>query len=45
VVDVPVEAFVGPGRYRLTVDLVEEHVTWFEWRGIAPPFLEVEVTR
>jgi hypothetical protein len=44
VVDVPVEAFVAPGRYRLTIDLVEEHVTWFEWRGIVPPFLEVEVT-
>ncbi|MCL4807330.1 MAG: hypothetical protein KJ062_05970 [Thermoanaerobaculia bacterium] len=35
---------VVPGKYRLTIDMVEEHVTWFEWRGIAPPFLEVEVT-
>ena len=40
---VPVNAFVAPGRYRLTIDLVEEDVTWFEWRGIPPPFLAVEV--
>jgi len=35
---------VAPGQYRLTIDLVEEHVAWFEWRGIAPPSLKVEVT-
>lgn len=40
---VPVEAFVAPGRYRLTIDLVEEDVAWFEWMGIPPPFLTVEV--
>lgn len=40
---IPVNAFVSPGRYRLTIDLVDEDVTWFEWRGIPPPFLVVEV--
>ncbi|MBI5440604.1 MAG: hypothetical protein HY900_05250 [Deltaproteobacteria bacterium] len=37
---VPVNAFVDPGRYVLSIDLVEDEVKWTEWRG---PSLAVEV--
>jgi hypothetical protein len=41
---VPLTASVAPGRYRVTIDLVDEDVTWFEWMGIPPASLAVEIT-
>jgi hypothetical protein len=40
---VRVLADVPPGTYHLTFDLVLEGVTWFEWKGVAPLALPVEV--
>ena len=36
--------FPAPGKYRLTIDLVAEGVTWFEFCGSTPVVCEVEVT-
>jgi hypothetical protein len=40
----PVAAPLERGRYRLKLDLVKEHVCWFEQRGSAPLELVLEVT-
>lgn len=37
-------ADVPPGSYRLTFDLVIEGVAWFEWKGVPPPWRDVEVS-
>ena len=34
-----------PGRYELKVDLVDQHVCWFEERGSEPFVLRFEITR
>jgi SAM-dependent methyltransferase len=39
-----VRAPLAPGTYRLKLDLVLEHVCWFEQRGSLPLALPVEVT-
>ena len=39
-----VVAPLEPGRYRLKLDLVKEHVCWFEQRGSAPLELDLDVT-
>src|SRR5262249_2997854 len=40
----PVAAPLEPGRYRLKLDLVKEHVCWFEQRGSTPLELVLDVT-
>jgi len=42
--DGAVRAPLAPGRYRLKLDLVLEHVCWFEQRGSEPLELPLEVT-
>ena len=37
-------SFPGPGQYSLALDLVAEHITWFEHRGSLPVVLPVAVT-
>jgi hypothetical protein len=32
-----------PGRYRIEIDMVSEHVCWFESLGFKPPVIEVVV--
>jgi SAM-dependent methyltransferase/uncharacterized protein (DUF3820 family) len=39
-----IEAPLEPGSYRLKLDLVKEHVCWFEQRGSAPLELRLDVT-
>ena len=39
-----VVAPLEPGAYRLKLDLVKEHVCWFEQRGSTPLELDLEVT-
>jgi len=41
---VNVQAPPQPGRYRLLVDLVHEHTTWFSEQGCVIPPADVEVT-
>jgi hypothetical protein len=43
VVEVPVSAPVPKGRYLLTLDLVQEGVTWFSAQGVAPLSLAIDV--
>ncbi len=40
----PVQAPEQPGRYRLEVDLVQEHVAWFSQRGSSPAAVQIDVT-
>lgn len=41
--DIEIEAPREPGTYRIKIDLVAQHVSWFEAHGSAPLVLEFEV--
>jgi hypothetical protein len=43
VLEVDLPPFETPGRYAVTVDMVDERVTWFAWMGSIPRRAVLEV--